>query len=103
VVSTLDLLAPYNVLSGGGMLVGSIFGVARDDALSGAAVKARVTGVYSLAKVSAQAWTVGVRAYWDDAAKLVTTVSGGNTLIGVAVAVAANPSATGSVRLNGSF
>jgi hypothetical protein len=36
-------------------------------------------------------------------AKLFTTTSTSNTLAGVAVAVAANPSATGRVRLNGTF
>jgi predicted RecA/RadA family phage recombinase len=56
-----------------------------------------------VAKVSAQAWTVGAPIYWDDTAKLFTTTSTSNTLAGVAVAAAANPSATGRVRLNGSF
>lgn len=41
--------------------------------------------------------------YWDDSAKLMTTTSSSNTLAGVAVAAAANPTATGKVRLNGSF
>jgi len=41
--------------------------------------------------------------YWDDAAKNATTTVGTNKLIGVATAAAANPSATGRVRLNGSF
>jgi len=55
----LTLTAPYNVSSGGGMLVGSIFGVAATTVLSGASVEAEVLGVFELAKVSAQAWTVG--------------------------------------------
>jgi predicted RecA/RadA family phage recombinase len=53
--------------------------------------------------VSAQAWTAGALVYWDDTAKLFTTTSTSNTLAGVAVAIAANPTATGRVRLNGSF
>ena len=99
----ITLAAPYNVLSGDGLLVGSVFGVASNDALSGADVEAVVTGVFSLTKVSAQAWTQGALIYWDNAAKNCTTVLTGNKLIGVAAAAAVNPSSTGLVRLNGAF
>ena len=99
----IDLAAAADVLSGAGMLVGSMFGVAQNDALIGKTVVLITTGVVDLAKTSAQAWTIGARVYWDDTAKLATTTVGTNTLIGVAVAVAANPSAVGRVRLNGSF
>ena len=81
----------------------AIFGVATSPAPSGATVEAAACGVFELAKTSAQAWTVGAKVYWDDAAKLCTTVNTSNTLISVAVAAAANPSATGLVRLNGAF
>jgi predicted RecA/RadA family phage recombinase len=100
---TLTLAAPYNVLSGEGLLVGSIFGVAAYDAISGAAVETQVEGVFDLKKTSAQAWTVGVRVYWDDAAKECTTTASTNKLVGVAVAAAANPSALGRVRLSAAF
>lgn len=100
---TLTLTAPYARLSGQGMLVGSIFGVATADVASGADVEARLAGVVDLAKVSAQAWTQGALIYWDDTAKNCTTTSSTNKLIGVAAAAAANPSATGRVRLNAAF
>lgn len=100
---TLSLVAPYDRLSGQGMLVGSIFGVAAVDALSGASVEAEVDGVFDIEKVSAQAWTAGALIYWDDTAKNATSVSTSNKLIGVAVQAAANPSSTGRVRLNGAF
>ena len=58
--NTVTVTAPYSVLSGAGVLVGSLFGVA-------------------------------------------STSATGNTRIGVALAVAANPSGIGRVRLNGSF
>lgn len=99
----LELTAPYAVASGDGALVGSIFGVALDAAGSGETGVFKVTGVFTLPKTSAQAWTVGAKVYWDNTAKVVTTTSTGNTLIGVAVEVAANPSDTGAVRLNGAF
>lgn len=100
---TVSLIAPYTVTSGSGLLVGSIFGVASNDAAGGAAVEAVVEGVILLAKTSAQAWTVGALIYWDDTNKVATTTSTSNKLIGVATVAAANPSSTGYVRLNGAF
>ena len=100
---TLTLTAPYNVVAGAAFKVGSIIAIATSAASSTATVEGLTTGVVEVAKVSAQAWTVGAPIYWDDTAKLMTTTSTSNTLAGVATAVAANPSATGRVRLNGSF
>ena len=100
---TLTLAAPYAVVSGDGLLVGSIFGVATGDAANGAEVEAITRGVFSLKKTSAQAWTVGALIYWDNTAKECTTTVSTNKLIGVAVAAAVNPSSTGLVRLNGGF
>lgn len=101
----ISLPAPYDVKAGDGLKVGSIFGVAAGDAASGADVEAALTGVYDLKKAASQAWTIGVRVYWDDTAKSVTTASASNTLIGVALeAVGAGAGETlGRVRLNGAF
>ena len=99
----ITLAAPYDVLSGAGALAGTVFGVATVSALSGADCEFQLVGVVDLPKVSAQAWTQGAAIYWDNTAKLVTTVSSANTKIGTAVLAAANPSDTGRVRLNGSF
>ncbi|MFT0875726.1 capsid cement protein [Rhodopseudomonas sp. G2_2311] len=99
--------APSDVLSGDGVLVGSLFGVANADADSGSDVVLSTEGVFSLPKKSAQAWTVGAAIYWDAANGEATTAKddGGtpataHTLIGNAVAAAANPSASGVVRLS---
>lgn len=100
---TVTLPAPYDVASGDGALVGTAFGVATAAALSGADTEFQLVGVVELPKVSAQAWAVGATVYWDDTAKKATTAVGSNTKIGVAVLAAANPSAIGRVRLNGSF
>lgn len=97
----LTLPAPADVLSGAGVLVGTIFGVAQGNALSGADVVLVRRGVFELPKTSAQAWTVGVKIYWDNTAKAATTTAASNPVIGAAVAVAANPSATGLVLLDG--
>ena len=61
----------------------------------------QITGVVTIKKTSAQAWTQGALIYWDNTAKEATTTSTSNTRIGCALVAAANPSATGTVRLNG--
>ncbi len=99
----LTLPAPYDVDSGDGALVGSIFGVAAGDAATGEDVDLVTRGVFELPKTSALAISVGDKLYWDNTAKLVNKTSTDNTLIGVAVSAAVNPSATVNVRLNGSF
>lgn len=82
----ISVTAPANVSAGAGVLVGSIFGVAVNTALSGAPVEIATRGVFDLTKAGSQAWTVGVRVYWDDTAKNCTTNASTNKLIGVAVA-----------------
>src|SRR5437867_3617600 len=95
----LSLLAPYAVAAGDGLKVGSIVGIATSAADNGADVEVLTRGVVDVKKTSAQAWTVGAPVYWDDSAKEFTTTSTSNTLAGVATAAAANPSATGRLRL----
>jgi predicted RecA/RadA family phage recombinase len=93
--------APADVLSGAGVLVGALFGVALTDAASGQEVQIRVSGVVDLPKVGSQAWTVGALIYWNGTA--CTSVASTNKLIGVAiVAVGSGAGETlGRVRLNG--
>jgi predicted RecA/RadA family phage recombinase len=100
---SLTVAAPYDRLSGQGCLVGALFGVCVTDALNGANVSINTIGVYELAKAGAQAWTVGAKVYWDNAAKACTTVAAGNTLIGCAAAAVGNGDGEtlGQVRLNG--
>jgi len=93
--------APAAVSSGDGVLVGSIFGIAESDAESGAPVVLVRTGVVEHAKTAAQAWTQGVKIYWNDSGKVMTTAAAGNTLVGAAAEGAGNPSATGKVLLTG--
>ena len=97
----MELTAPYDRLSGEGALIGALFGVATVDVLNGAAANFLIQGVVTIKKTSAQAWTQGALIYWDNTAKEATNVSTSNTRIGVAAVAAANPSATGTVRLNG--
>lgn len=98
----IELTAPSGgVLSGKAYLIGSLVIIALVSVDQTEKFSAMVTGVVTHAKVSAQAWTEGAKIYWDNSAKLFTTTSGGNTLVGVAAAAADNPSATGRIRLDG--
>lgn len=103
--NTVTVAAPAAVTSGGGVLIGSMFGVAQADAAIGADAVIVTTGVFDLPKVGSQAWTVGVKVYWDNGNSRCTTVATSNTLIGVAVAAVAGGAGdtTGRVRLNGSY
>lgn len=99
--SNVTLAAPATVVSGDGVLIGSIFGIAAGDAAIGAELDLVTEGVFTMPKVSALAIAIGDKLYWDNAAKLVNKTPAGNTFIGAAVSVAGSPSATVDVRLNG--
>lgn len=100
---TVTLIAAAAVASGAGILVGSIFGIATNAAAIGEEVEAKRKGVFTVAKNSAEAWAVGDKVYWDDTAKVFTITNTTDTLVGAAYAVAANPSATGTVLLDGAI
>lgn len=101
----IGVTAPANVAAGAGVLVGSLFGVAVNTALSGAAVEVATRGVFDLAKAGSQAWSVGDRIYWDNTAKNCTTTAGTNKLIGVAVAAVGSGAGetVGRVSLTAAF
>jgi predicted RecA/RadA family phage recombinase len=90
--------APANVAAGDLVEVGKLVGVAVADAASGKPVNIKTSGVFTVKKVSAQAWTVGAALYVADGE--ATTTASTNTFIGHALEIAANPSATGVVRLS---
>ena len=86
---------------GVGVLINALFGIADSTEAAGETVQLVTTGVFTVAKTSAQAWAVGAAVYWDNTNKVFTTTASGNTLVGQAVQAAVNPSSTGVVRLNG--
>lgn len=94
----LTLTAPYTVTSGAGALVGGIFGVATGDVANAAEGEFVIRGVYDIAKASG-AVAVGDELYWDNTAKVVTTVPTGNTPIGFATQAQLTGDATARVRL----
>ncbi len=95
------LVAPYNVLSGQGVLVGKLFGVATNDAANGMAVEVKLNGVVDLAALNTDTGSVGTPLYWDNTAKRLTTVATNNTLVGCLLAAKGNGDTTARVRLNG--
>src|SRR5262245_34266686 len=86
--AVLTLVAPYNVSSGDGFLVGMIFAVATTTKLSGENVEGAVEGVFTLAKTTGAAWAVGDPIYWDNAGKKTTKTATSNKFIGYATAAA---------------
>jgi predicted RecA/RadA family phage recombinase len=100
---TVTLVAPTGgVVSGTAVKIGQIVAIPAVTVAAAASFEGAVSGIFDLAKVSAQAWTVGQIIYFDSAAGLFTTTSAtGNVIVGQAVAIAANPSPTGRVRLDG--
>lgn len=93
------LAAPYDVLSGAGFLIGSLFAVAAYDAVSGATVEGVREGIFDLTK-DTSVFSVGSLVYWDNSAKKVTSVDSGHKLIGVATVAALTGDATARVVLN---
>lgn len=95
----ITVAAPYDVASGDGCLVGSLFGIASVTVASGKDVAIDTGGVYAIKKTAAQTFSQGAKVYWDNTAKSVTGVSSGNTLIGVAIKAAGGSDPTAAVRL----
>lgn len=101
---TCPFTAPYDVASGGGFQVGSLFAVANTAAVAGQQVEGDLGGVFTLPKGNAAntGAVAGIKAYWDNAAKVVTKTANGNLFIGAFLADCADADATCVVRLNGS-
>lgn len=98
---TITIPAPAAVASGEPVIAGDIIGIAAGAAASGQPVDVNTSGVWDLSKVSANAFALGAKVYWDATAKLATSTASGNTLIGVAVAAAGASTAAVRVRLSG--
>jgi predicted RecA/RadA family phage recombinase len=96
------LAAPYAVSSGGGALIGAVFGVAVTDLANAEVGTFALEGVFTLPKATGAA-TLGAKAYWDNTNKNITATVGSNTLVGVFVAAYASGDTTANVRLNGAF
>ena len=83
------------------ILYGAILVLPLHTAAVGVEFSAQVTGVWDLDKTSAQAWTEGEKVYWDDGNDRCDTDSTVGPLIGFSAVIAANPTSTAFVRMNG--
>ncbi|RZL33762.1 MAG: DUF2190 family protein [Rubrivivax sp.] len=101
--NTITLVAPYDVASGAGLLVGLIFGLATNAALSGADIETVLEGVFDVTALSTDVPAQGAALYWDNTNKRLTTTAGGNTKVGVAVKAKLNGELTARIRLNAAF
>lgn len=89
------------ILSGEGLIVGNIFGVAAYSAAEGDALELATTGVYKLPKATAAVLTVGARVAWDNTAKNINVPGAGRFPVGVATEAAGNGITSVLVRLDG--
>ena len=62
----IDVLAPADVLSGEGVRIGSLFGIAITNALSGEKLSITVEGVVETAKLTSDVMTVGAKVNWNN-------------------------------------
>lgn len=97
------LAAPYDVASGAGALVGTMFGVAANAVANGDEGEFALKGVYDLKAASAATASQGGAAYWDNTNKEVNATASGNTKIGVFLVAKTAGQTTARVRLNGAF
>lgn len=98
---TITVPAGADYLSGAVAIEGEIIGIALGDALTGAPVDVKTSGVFEISKVAADAFAVGEPVYYDLAAELATATATDNIKLGVAVTVAVASSASVDVRLSG--
>lgn len=99
--NVLEFAAPYDVVSGAGAQIGTMFGVACVTMLSGVRGNFAVAGVFNLKKVGSQAWTEGLAIYWDNSAKQATATASTNIFIGWSTEVVGNGAGVvlGNVKL----
>lgn len=90
------------VLAGGGILIGSLIGIALSDIANGASGPCAMVGIYSHAK-DAGAGTGGAQGsvvYWNNTSKKFTAVASGNTLVGKFAAACIDGDTSAQILLN---
>lgn len=88
--SAITVIAPSGgVVSGQALLVGDLFGVCLHDAAQTLPVVMETEGVFTLKKATGTI-NPGVRVFWDDTAKRITTTTTSNRCVGWHVGTVAN-------------
>ena len=97
---SITITAPSGgVTSGQGVLIGTLFGIAQADAAEATEAEILTAGVVEIGKTSALQIDVGDRLFWDATNKVVNKTATAQVCVGIAVAAAANPSATVKMKL----
>lgn len=95
-------IAPSGGVSSGKLyLIGSLIVLASVSVAENEEFEGVTKGVFEFSKTSANAPSQFDNAYWDAVNEEVTTVSTGNTLVGVFMESYSNGSTLAQVRLNG--
>jgi len=94
--NSLAIAVPYlgGILSGQGVLVGALFGVAAVDGAQNAVIECQTKGVFDITKEPALAITAGARVFWDNTNRRLTTTATGNFQVGLATVAALAADAT---------
>lgn len=93
--------APKAVASGGGVLVGCLFGIACSSAAEGESLEISTRGVFDLPKAADTIFAAGDRAAWDGATGVISLMGPGLLPVGVALTAAGNSVPLVRVRLDG--
>ncbi len=99
--ASVTVAAPAAVVSGQGVMIGALFGVAATDAASGAPVAIATEGVFELPKeATTDTFAIGDAVEWDAGAARIAALDAG-TKIGVVIAAAGATATIARVRLTG--
>lgn len=98
--AAITVAAPYAVVSGDGVKLGMLFGVAAHDAGSGAVLEIVTAGVFRLPKLSTDVVTAGAPLYWDDTNRRLTITNTSNLFVGHATAAAGSGATTVLLRVS---
>lgn len=100
--ASLTVAAPAGgVTSGGGVLVGALFGVAATTATEGEALSIATVGVFALPKLSTAVLAAGDWVSWDATNHRCDAPGAGRYPIGAAIEAASNGAGMVKVRLDG--
>ena len=98
---SIPLAVPYSggVTAGQGVLVGALFGVAQTDGAQNQIVECAMIGEFELPKEPSLVIAAGVRVFWDNTNRRITTTTTGNFHVGFCTVAAAAADTTVRVLL----
>ncbi|MFA6280771.1 MAG: capsid cement protein [Bdellovibrionales bacterium] len=97
----ITVIAPTALLSGQGVLIGNLFGVATKATSVGGILELATQGVFTLPKAANIALDACARVSWDAANNQIVAPASGMAPVGVVTLAAANGTTSARVRLDG--